>query len=205
MPGRCEESNTIKVQRKNAANLLLVVSLIIGVVLTEVGIRMRQWIKYGTTEIFAGGHFEIDPHSGLRIPVPGATTGSITINSLGFRSPEIEIPKPSSTVRLAFLGASTTFSSEVSGNEKTWPHLVWQQLQVLYPNVSIDYVNAAVPGYTTSSSLRKLEHRVRPLQPDVIVIYHATNDLASNSRKLAYAQGKYREPKTSWMAEKSLL
>ena len=41
-------------------------------------------------------------------------SGLIT-NSLGFRSPEIEILKPESTIRLAFVGASTTVNHPLIG------------------------------------------------------------------------------------------
>ena len=74
--------------------------------------------------------------------------------------------------------------------------------------ISVDYVNAAVPGYTVRSSLRNLRERVAALDPDVIVIYHGTNDLSAETRALATEQGLYREAadrESSWLAEHSLL
>ncbi len=75
--------------------------------------------------------------------------------------------KPADTLRIAFVGASTTFSAEVSSNDMTWPHLVTEAIQGQYPDVSIDYVNAAVPGYTVKSSLINFRRRVAPLHPDI--------------------------------------
>ncbi|MGH8728537.1 MAG: SGNH/GDSL hydrolase family protein [Burkholderiales bacterium] len=112
--------------------------------------------------------------------------------------------KPANHLRIAFLGASTTYCAEASSNEATWPHLVTEVLRNSYPN--IDYVNAAVPGYGLDSMHGALERRVAPLQPDVIVIYEATNELSSETRELATRQGIYRRyDQTGWLGEHSLL
>jgi lysophospholipase L1-like esterase len=181
--------------------VLLLIAIVLGTLLVETGLRLRQWVKYGTAGLAASGHFTIDEQTGLRVPKAGASTQTISINSLGFRSPEIEQPKPPGRVRLAFIGASTTYCAEVSSNQRTWPYLVWKSLQDAYPTVALDYVNAAAPGYILSSSLRNLQHRVKPLAPDIIVLYEAQNDLAANSRELAKQQGVYE----GWGDEKDWL
>jgi len=63
-------------------------------------------------------------------------------------------------------------------------------------------VNAGAAGYSTRESLLNLQHRVAPLEPDVVVIYHATNDLTQDSRDLAAAQGLYDPESTeaSWLS-----
>lgn len=181
--------------------------LILLSALLEAAVRVRAVIKYG----FAGGVEEIltvDQDLKLRVPVAGRTLGPISINSLGFRGPEIPATKPRGTIRLAFLGASTTFGAEVSSNEATWPHLVWQRFQQEFPGQRFDYVNGGVPGYGLDSSLKNLMARVAPLRPDVIVIYDATNDLSANSYALARAQGLISERpdrQRSWLARYSLL
>jgi lysophospholipase L1-like esterase len=166
--------------------------LIIALLLVEGIARIRQRIKYGTVENTVS-NLKFDPVSGLFLPIAGTTTGAIRINALGFRSPELDVPKPAGRIRLAFLGASTTFCAEVSSNEATWPHLVWKTLQDTWPNLQFDYVNAAIPGCVVLDSLRNLEYRVKPLQPDIIVIYEAVNDLASDTRRLAQQQGLWAE------------
>jgi lysophospholipase L1-like esterase len=90
----------------------------------------------------------------------------------------------------------------------TWPHLVIGALKDEYPDMEIDYVNAAVPGYTVKSSLRNFRTRIAPLRPDVTIIYHATNDLSWEIRDLASEKGIYREPAKQaggWLAEHSQL
>lgn len=173
--------------------------------LGEAVLRVRFYLQYGT---FLRVHtFEKDPVSGLSIPVPGRDTGAIRIDSRGFRNPELELPKPAGRVRLAFLGASTTYCAEASSNEATWPSLVCDGARRAHPTASIDYVNAGVAGYVLSHVAKNLEFRVRPLQPDVIVLYEATNDLTKDTRELAQEQGVYVEhsDREDWLAQISLL
>lgn len=143
----------------------------------------------------------------LRIPKPNKSTKTIHIDSHGFRNDEPIMPKPDELVRIAYLGASTTFCAEVSSNEKTWPHITTELLRNQYPRVRMDYINAGVPGYTLETSLRHMRNLVAPFKPDVIVIYHATNDLSGEMRELATEQGIYHagDIDESWLAKKSVL
>ena len=184
----------------------LILSLLL-ILLVEGGLRVRAYVKNG----FVWGiekTYTIDAATGLRVPISGLDFGSIQINSLGFRSPEISVEKDTGSIRLAFLGGSTTYSAEVSSPDLTWPHLVTQRLGTDFPENRFDYVNGGVPGYGINSSLKNLESRVKPLQPDVIVIYHATNDLSYNSFQLAVQQGiatERTEQQLMWISNYSLL
>ena len=186
--------------------LALGLALVVAVLSLEGAVRVRQWLKYGSSSPTVH-EFVTDPKSGLRIPEPGMKRGGISINSLGFRGPETTIPKPRGTIRLAFLGASTTYCAEVSGNHAVWAHVVTESLSSRYPEIAFDYVNGGVSGYTTRESLRNLEYRIAQLDPDVIVIYHGTNDLSSDTRRLAEEQGlsNQRPDATSTLAEWSTL
>jgi lysophospholipase L1-like esterase len=170
--------------------------------------RVRAAQKYGSAETVEDLYIT-DPVSGLRVAAPGRHFGGrLTVNSLGFRGPEIAVPKPAGTVRLAFLGASTTWCAEVSSDGKAWPNLVVQQLQLRYPRTNFDFINAGVPGYTAATSLKNLDLRVAQLQPDIIVIYHATNDMSAELRALAKTQGIISETRLaerSWLAQQSVL
>jgi lysophospholipase L1-like esterase len=186
-------------------SVLFFIVILLG--LAEGATRLRQWIKYGSFGQLSAV-YTTDPKTNLRVPKANAETGTIQINFLGFRGPELKNPKPAGSLRIAFLGASTTFCAEVSSNELAWPHLVAQSLQAAYPDIPIEYVNGAVPGYTVTSSLRNLQERIAPLVPDVIVIYHATNDLSVETRDMATKQGIIDDgevEKTSWLADYSLL
>jgi lysophospholipase L1-like esterase len=176
-----------------------------GMLLVEGAVRVRQWMIIGRTGTIDEA-FTIDPETGLRGLVPNFDRGRIRINALGFRSPELAQPKPPGVVRVAFLGGSTTYCAEVSGNELTWPHLVWQSLSAAFPAVRFDYVNAGVPGYGFDSILRNFTQRVQRLEPDVVVIYEAANDLAMDSRQLAREQHLVADAlgEDGWLARHSL-
>jgi lysophospholipase L1-like esterase len=173
----------------------------------EIAIRVRQTLKYGTAAM-VDDLYTLDERINLRVPIPNLTSGRIRTNSLGFRGPDILVPKPPATIRIAFLGASTTWCGEVSGNDKVWPHIVTEELRRAFPRAAIDYVNGGVPGYTVSSSHKNLQHRVAPLQPDIIVIYHAANDISSELRALAAAKGVIGNSRVDpqfWLGNYSLL
>ncbi|MBF0421959.1 MAG: SGNH/GDSL hydrolase family protein [Magnetococcales bacterium] len=167
-------------------------------------VRIRQWWLYGTLFQLE----EVKEHKkdlGIEAPKAGYTSRRVQINSLGFRGPELTVPKPKGTLRLAFLGGSTTFCAEVSSNEHVWVHLVWKRLQELNPNVPMDYINAGVTGQTIAGSLVLLQKRIAALQPDVIFINHASNDMTREARMLAEAQGLISKPiANSWLANYSL-
>ena len=112
------------------------------------------------------------------------------------------------TARVAFLGGSTTFCAEVSGDDKTWPYLVVNALKSAYPDRSFDYINAGVPGYTSETSRKRYEAEVVALRPDLVVIYHATNDLISISRGIAKNRGldsDVLEGNLTWLSDWSML
>ena len=157
--------------------------------------RLRQLSRYGTTN-WSYYEREIDPATGLLLPVRGQELGPISINSLGFRGPEIDQPKPPGRIRVAFIGASTTFCAEASSREATWPHLVVAALEAAAPDLDFDYVNGGVAAFTVSASLSNLELRIAPLEPDVIVYYEATNDLTVDTRALAAEAGLYEPGQT---------
>jgi lysophospholipase L1-like esterase len=196
-------------QQRKYALLMLVVTLLaifILVLLAEGGIRVRQWLRHGQTGT-VNSLLQEDPASGLTVPRPGSHHGGrIQINRLGFRGPELGAGKPD--LRIAFLGASTTFCAEVSSNEATWPHLVAERIRAAYPSLSVDYVNAGVPGYVLETIRTNWHARVRSLRPDIVVIYEATNELSKDTRALAKARGLIHatpEAQQSWLARHSML
>jgi len=186
--------------------LALALSLVFVLLLAEGAMRVRNRLKYGVGD--SSVHvFTTHEESGLRIPTPGHTTPRLTIDGHGFRNPELDDPKPGRRLRMAFLGASTTFCAEASSDEATWPHRVCEALRKAHPDVEFDYLNAAVAGYTVEASRKNLRHRVRAFEPDVIVVYHGTNDLSKDTRELARARGLFdgKAEDPSWLARNSQL
>ena len=170
-----------------------------ALVVAEVGLRVRARIKYGSAGASAlDSLLAHDDALGQVVPRPSSElkgeTYTIRINSLGFRGDEITAAKPSNTVRIACVGASTTFCAEASTNQATWPHRLQEALQARYPDVSIQVINAGVPGYNALQSLKNLTHRVLALQPDLVIYYEANNDMAHDLNKLAHERGLIDDP-----------
>ncbi len=187
--------------------LLLLLGLAIVAAMAEGTARARQWLKYGTATSYAD-MYGIDDAIPLRTLKPGFRSANIAINSVGFRGPEILQPKPSQVIRLAFLGASTTFCAEVSADAAVWPQLVTERFRRDFPNTAFDFVNGGVPGYSVDSSRLNLQHRVQQLKPDLIVVYHATNDFSAEVRAQAVAQGiadAAADASQGWLERHSLL
>lgn len=187
--------------------LVTLLSLALLAALAEGFVRVRQYLRSGSA-VSQTTLYTDDARLQLRVLKPGMRSGPVSINASGFRGPEIETPKPPGRVRIAFLGASTTFCAEASSDAAVWPHLVVEQLRAAYPGTSFDYVNAAVPGYFVSSSRTNLKHRVAQHQPDIIVIYHATNNLSRETRDLAIAEGlddAAESGQLNWLERHSLL
>ena len=102
--------------------------------------------------------------------------GRLAINSMGFRGDEFQQQKPHECLRIVCLGGSTTFSPRVE-NAKTYPRLLQDKLRSTCPDLQIEVINAGAPGYTSAESLINFQLRVLDLSPDMVVIYHAVNDI----------------------------
>lgn len=129
----------------------------------------------------------IDRATGLRRARPGATIGAATINSLGFRGPEMPVAKQPDTLRIAFLGNADTFDPGVSGNESTWAARTCEALREKFNGARFDYVNAGLDGYDVRKAQLQYRNFVARLSPDIVVI--CLNDVADLTARLARKEG----------------
>ena len=174
--------------------LYLAVIMIVLLAVCEVGLRTRQWMRYGAFAVSVRDPMlEYDAKADLLVPRPGYEVKgarlNIKINSFGFRGDDFARRKPPRTVRIAALGASTTFCAEVSDNHKTWPHRLQEKLAEAYPDVRFEVINTAVGGYTASENVRNLTHRVLPFDPDLAIYYEGNNEITKDTRQLALDRG----------------
>jgi len=98
-------------------------------------------------------------------------------NSIGFRSPEFNPKKQPGTVRVLFIGSSTTFGTNAPV-ETTFPFLVGKILREKLPEIQTEAINAAQPCKTSYWELQRIKETL-PLGPDVIVVMTGYNDSAS--------------------------
>ena len=162
--------------------------------LCEGGLRVRAWMKYGSPAAgVRDSLISYDPAAGIYTPTPGYEVKGgnihIKINSLGFRGDEFTRTKPANTVRIVVLGASTTFNSEVSSNDATWPARLQAKLRTSNPGVNVEVINASLGGYRSNENLKNLRHRVMPLDPDLVIYYEANNEIAADTGELAQRMG----------------
>jgi lysophospholipase L1-like esterase len=102
-----------------------------------------------------------------------------TINQHGFIStPELSIEKPENTIRVVFLGGSSTAGTGFNlPDEDTWP---WKVADIIGRDLNgkkLEFINAALSGYTTFESFGRLWSRVRFFSPDIVVVYHGWNEM----------------------------
>jgi lysophospholipase L1-like esterase len=182
-------ARTISTRRKVLFTAGLILAML---VVLESVVRVRALMRYGSTAAGIDSMLVADAATGLRTPKAGwvqqGSKISVSINSLGFRGGELTRQKPPRTIRIATVGASTTFCGEVA-NEETWPARLQELLQRAHPDVTIEVINAGVPGFVAAESLKNLQARVLPLEPDLVVYYEANNDMANDTRDLARSQG----------------
>jgi lysophospholipase L1-like esterase len=201
--------NRFESMSKRRRALLLAALALVGITVVLVAIecvlRLNAYARNGFARV--DDVYMVDRSNGLRVPRPSMKFGGININSDGFRGPEIQTPKPAGMLRLAFVGASTTFCAEVGSDAKTWPDLVARDLQRRHPQWQVDYVNAAVPGYGIDAMHKSFVSRVARFHPDVAIVYEATNNIASDTRTLALERHIIEErPKWSrWLTDRSSL
>ncbi len=101
--------------------------------------------------------------------------GRISINSLGFRGPEVAFEK-GSAYRIVAMGESTTFGFTINPGEKPWPELLEEMIRErLHPKRPVEVINAGVPANDLCHALLRLPREILPLRPDMIISYHGAN------------------------------
>lgn len=117
---------------------------------------------------------------------PGQYVGDIykkdavkTVNQHGFIStPELTVAKPSDTIRIVFLGGSSTAGTGFNlADNATWPWQTVQMIREQYPGQKIEFINGALSGYTSFESYGRLWSRIRFFSPDIIIVYHGWNEM----------------------------
>ena len=110
-------------------------------------------------------------------PTPSFTRGATRHNALGFRGPEITIPKPPGVYRIAVLGGSPVYGTAMRDDSRTFPAQLEQVLRERHGSDRIEVVNAGAPSYTSWESLVNLEFRVLDVEPDLLIVYLDSNDV----------------------------
>lgn len=101
-----------------------------------------------------------------------------THNRLGYRGPEIQQPKPADVFRIVALGGSTTYGFGLPQWQEAYPAQLEQILHDDFGYSRVEVINAGVEWYTSWEMLTNFAFRVLDLNPDLIILYEATNDVS---------------------------
>lgn len=198
--------STLTIRRKELLTGLVAPLLLFGGFMAGEGaLRFSEWRKFGdAATVEKSKKFYIDPVSRLRLVRPGKL-GLVQINAQGFRGPALALPKPKRTIRLAFLGSSTTYDAVVP-ERRDWPAIAAQRLAATAPgDCRIEHLNAGVPGFSTDEMHRYFTTRVSGMDPDLVVVLPGgvTADTTQDLRARGIDPGVFFRP--SPLAERSVL
>ncbi|HJP05177.1 MAG: GDSL-type esterase/lipase family protein [Gammaproteobacteria bacterium] len=171
------------------ATIVVVLSLVFVLTVAEIGIRLAEKAGLYPTmfrllgnasppldEKTGPGMYYQHPYTAYAIK-PGYTRGDQErINSLGFRGEDFALEKPDDVYRIAAIGGSTTFAVYLAW-DKSYPYLLQKELRRRFGTDKIEVMNAGLTGSTTAESLHRLQSQIIPIDPDMVIIYHAFNDL----------------------------
>jgi lysophospholipase L1-like esterase len=160
--------------------------VLFSLVIVAVGIEIAMQIKYrssGTLQekvwyIYSGERIRQEALLYNSVPFVGYITSnrSSDHNAMGYRGPEIELPKPPDIFRIVAVGGSTTYGIGVAESD-SWPRLLEGILRDEYGYSHVEVVNMGAVGYTTWNSLSNFEFRGLEMQPDMLMVYHGINDI----------------------------
>lgn len=118
--------------------------------------------------------------------------GTSVVNTAGYRGAEIPVKKEAGTLRILFLGGSTTFSAAVRETENTFPAVCARLLEAHLDTTATPYarVEALNGGLLWATSFELLTHylfKYKYYNPDIVVIHAGGNDAqAYNFSSLPY-------------------
>ena len=174
---------------------IVVTAIIVTLVLLEAGLRfyLTNWGDERRKTLYLYSREELNReqllYHGLAFMNYGLNSAHSEVNSLGYRGPEIVMPKPESTYRIVALGGSTTYGAFLDSWEEAFPH----QLQLLLQEDSeiqdIDVINGGVPGYSSWESAVNVLLRIPDIDPDMLIVYHAFNDLLVRTSDPSFFDG----------------
>lgn len=148
----------------------LVVTLVFFT-LAELGIR--GWVYYLRED-----YTRYEATTGMPLLVPGEhgrPDDPVTVNRDGFVGNELQ-PDAPDLFRIVALGDSNTFGH--GSRRFAYPAILDQLLDERETGARrFEVINAGIEGMDTYQALYRLEHKVLPLGPEVVVIYIGWNDL----------------------------
>lgn len=114
--------------------------------------------------------------------------GHMSTNSLGLRGREIARVKPPGTVRIACIGASTTYSDGATTDSHAYPALVESALRYHYAGepFGIEVLNCGVNAYESMQVLMYYETTILDYDPDIVLVLTGINDAVLQAQSIRF-------------------
>ncbi len=195
------------IYKKRKELIITIVTLFLMFVLLEVSFRGYLYFinpgeqpKYLNMEDININRKYIRHHYLNYFPAPNCVSmdGLNKHNSLGYRGEEFEINKPTGTYRIVTLGGSTTYTENVRSYKDSYPFQLEIALKEKYNHSNVEVINAGVGGYDSWENLINFQFRVLDLEPDLIIVYLAGNDVHSRLVNPKYYRGDNSGRRKPW-------
>jgi len=172
------------VQQVRGTIIPIVIITAITLFVLEIGFRIYIDASGSRDEqiMYLWSREEINAQDQLVKPVPYlnyvANPAHPEHNQMGYRGGEIELPKPDEVFRIVTLGGSTTYSTGTSP-EESYPAFLQQILRDEYGYSQVEVINGGMSGYSSWENFVNFSFRVLELDPDMIIVYAAVNDVVA--------------------------
>ncbi len=103
----------------------------------------------------------------------------VRINSLGMRGPDVRRDKQDGCLRILCIGDSCTFGSGAA-TDQTWPAWLGKRFANDRGDLTVEVLNAGVPGYTSFQGRAYLRANGFSLHPDYVVVALGFNDTSKS-------------------------
>lgn len=157
--------------------------------------------------------FVFTPHGGVPYPTfrflrEATYPSGLVTNEFGWRGPGVAIDKPARTIRIVFVGASTTAGFHSA--PFSYPEYVgvwlnrWSDARGL--RVRFEVLSAGREGINSSSIAAVVRQEVAPLEPDLVIYYEGSNQFWPSSY-VDWPDGRVPdrpriEPRAPWGVER---
>lgn len=180
--GTPSATRTATMKRFGLAILAIALGLFVAVAALEAAVKMHDVYTRWRDQRIASRISRVSPIPGVRYElvenVVSKTPGQeipVRINNLGFRGRDLTVEKPEDGWRAAILGDSIAFGRTLP-EEEIFASRLEASLAALWPDRTVEIVNASLSGRDTWEELALLEHRVVPLEPDLVIVQICMND-----------------------------